>query len=94
MKKNPSGYFFRSHVQNRLFNQNTLRLDHEIDIRCLRAAWKSALEDCPFFDQGLRLKDGELFFSPHETTLNTDGFSDTETGNHPAALGGDGNRSI
>ncbi len=89
MKQNTSGYFFRSHLQNRLFNQNTLRLDHEIDIRCLKNAWKAALKDCPFFDQGLQLQDGALFFTPHESTGNTEGFSDTEAGNHPAALGGD-----
>ena len=89
MKINTSGYFFRSHLENRLFNQNTLRLDHEIDIRCLKTAWKAALHDCPFFDQGLRSQDGELIFIPHESTGNVEGFTDTESGKHPAALEGD-----
>lgn len=70
--------FFLSHLENRLYNQNTLRLDHEIDRRSLETAWKSALDDCPFFDQGLKEQDGELWFVPHESTCTAEDFSEED----------------
>ena len=89
MNKNTSGIFFLSHLENRLYNQNTLRLDHEIDRRILETAWKSALDDCPFFDQGLMEQDGALWFVPHASTCTAEDFSEDDLTGGMAIRSGD-----
>ena len=81
--------FFRSHLENRLYNQNMLRLDHEIDRRSLETAWKSALDDCPFFDQGLMEQDGTLWFVPHASTCTAEDFSEKDLTGGTAIRSGD-----
>ncbi len=81
--------FFLSHLENRLYNQNTLRLDHEIDRRSLETAWKSALDDCPFFDQGLTEQDGALWFVPHESTCTAEDFSEEDPAEGKSIRSGD-----
>lgn len=62
---NVSGMPFVSHLQKGIFVRTFVDLAEPVNIKLLSLAWRMVLIACPYYEQTLVMRDGELEFASH-----------------------------